>query len=84
MVCPTGLQLQRGKEGVRGGTIEDVLEAALHAAGAISDANMGDLHKIGWSRGSRTDKGAALQMLTMPDYMLQSIFKFTCCVSKMI
>ena len=43
---------------MRGGTIEDVLEVALHAAGAISDANAGDLHKIGWSRASRTDKGA--------------------------
>lgn len=41
-----------------GGTVEDVLEGALHAAGGITDANAGDLHKIRWSRGSRTDKGA--------------------------
>ncbi len=52
-----GLQLQRGKDGIRSGTVEDVLESALHAAGAISDANFGELSKVSWSRASRTDKG---------------------------
>lgn len=47
-------------------TIEDVLEAAMHAAGAISDDNVGTLQKISWSKAGRTDKGvhAAGQLIS--------------------
>lgn len=38
-------------------TIEGVLEIAIHKAGLVTDANFGDLNKIGFSRASRTDKG---------------------------
>jgi tRNA pseudouridine38-40 synthase len=38
-------------------TIEDVLEAAMHAAGAVSNDNVGTLQKISWSKAGRTDKG---------------------------
>jgi tRNA pseudouridine38-40 synthase len=41
--------------GVR--TIEDAMEDALYQAGCISDANRGELSKIGWMRSARTDKG---------------------------
>ena len=45
-------------------TIEGVLLEALHAAGAISDDNAGDVKKIGWQRSGRTDKGvSAMGML---------------------
>ncbi len=37
--------------------MEDVLQAALDAAGCILPSNFGNLQKIGWSRSSRTDKG---------------------------
>jgi hypothetical protein len=37
-------------------TVEDHLEQALHAAGCISDMNLGDLDRLGWSRMARTDK----------------------------
>ena len=43
-------------------TVEDALEKALHQAGFISDDNFGDLHKTGWSRASRTDKGVHAAM----------------------
>ncbi|KAL0039788.1 hypothetical protein WJX77_008016 [Trebouxia sp. C0004] len=49
-----GLQIQRDQPG---GTVEDVLQAALDAAGCILPSNFGNLQKIGWSRSSRTDKG---------------------------
>lgn len=38
-------------------TIEKCLLDALHRKTYISDANMGELRKISWSRNSRTDKG---------------------------
>lgn len=38
-------------------TVESELERALYAAKMISESNYNDLHKIGWCRGSRTDKG---------------------------
>lgn len=38
-------------------TIEQVLEAAMHKAGLISDQNFGSFSKIRWTRASRTDKG---------------------------
>lgn len=38
-------------------TVEGELESALYQAGLISEANHGNLHKIGWSRASRTDRG---------------------------
>lgn len=37
-------------------TIESELERALAAAGLVSEANQGDLSKIGWTRAARTDK----------------------------
>lgn len=37
-------------------TIERELVRAIEAAGAVSEANAGDLTKIGWSRSARTDK----------------------------
>lgn len=41
--------------------MEDVLQAALDAAGCILPSNFGNLQKIGWSRSSRTDKGVHAQ-----------------------
>lgn len=38
-------------------TVEGDLERALFDAGFISPLNFGNLNKIGWCRGSRTDKG---------------------------
>lgn len=38
-------------------TIEKELESAIYKAGGIRDSNLGNLHKIGWARSSRTDKG---------------------------
>lgn len=52
--APQGLQIQRDQPG---GTVEDVLQKAIYASGAILSSNYGDLHKIGWTRSSRTDKG---------------------------
>lgn len=40
-----------------GVTVEHCLEIALHRAGFITDANVGDFTKIHFSRASRTDKG---------------------------
>jgi tRNA pseudouridine38-40 synthase len=48
--------LQRN-EGVT--TVSDVLEAALHKAGAIQESNVGDLSKVGWTVSARTDKGVS-------------------------
>jgi tRNA pseudouridine38-40 synthase len=39
--------------------VSDVLENALHAAGAISDDNRGALSKISWVVAARTDKGVS-------------------------
>ena len=49
-----GLQVQRDQPG---GTVEDVLQQAMYDVGAILPSNYGNLHKIGWTRSSRTDKG---------------------------
>ena len=49
-----GLQIQRDQPG---GTVEDVLQKAMYVTGAILPSNYGDLHKIGWTRSSRTVKG---------------------------
>ncbi|KAF8402530.1 hypothetical protein HHK36_010615 [Tetracentron sinense] len=38
-------------------SIEAELETAIFKAGGIRDSNFGNLHKIGWARSSRTDKG---------------------------
>jgi len=38
-------------------TAERELEQALYTSKMISDSNFDDLHKIGWGRGSRTDRG---------------------------
>ena len=54
IVALQGLQIQRDQPG---GTVEDVLQQAIYDAGAILPSNYGDLHKIGWTRSSRTDKG---------------------------
>ncbi|KAK6122162.1 hypothetical protein DH2020_044090 [Rehmannia glutinosa] len=50
-----GLQIQRDEHALS--TIEGELEKAIFKAGGIRDSNYGDLHKIGWARSSRTDKG---------------------------
>ncbi|KAJ0261869.1 putative tRNA pseudouridine synthase [Hirschfeldia incana] len=50
-----GLQIQRDDPSLK--TIEGELEVAIYKAGGILDSNYGDLHKIGWARSSRTDKG---------------------------
>ncbi|GFZ01722.1 pseudouridine synthase family protein [Actinidia rufa] len=50
-----GLQMQRDEHSLS--TIEEELENAIFKAGGIRDSNFGDLHKIGWARSSRTDKG---------------------------
>lgn len=38
-------------------TVEESLEKAIYDAKFIAESNFGDLKKIGWARGSRTDKG---------------------------
>lgn len=38
-------------------TVEAELESALFGANFITEANYGDLHKVNWTRASRTDKG---------------------------
>ncbi|XP_068641185.1 putative tRNA pseudouridine synthase [Aristolochia californica] len=50
-----GLQIQRDLSSTS--TIEAELETAIFKAGGIRDSNYGNLHKIGWARSSRTDKG---------------------------
>ncbi|KAK6943781.1 Pseudouridine synthase I, TruA, alpha/beta domain, partial [Dillenia turbinata] len=50
-----GLQMQRDEHELS--TIEEKLETAIFKAGGILDSNFGNLHKIGWERSSRTDKG---------------------------
>ncbi|KZV25771.1 tRNA pseudouridine synthase-like [Dorcoceras hygrometricum] len=37
--------------------VEGELEKAIFSSGGIRESNFGDLHKIGWARSSRTDKG---------------------------
>eukprot|EP00002_Diphylleia_rotans_P017162 TRINITY_DN3328_c0_g1_i6.p1 TRINITY_DN3328_c0_g1~~TRINITY_DN3328_c0_g1_i6.p1 ORF type:complete len:397 (-),score=74.83 TRINITY_DN3328_c0_g1_i6:25-1215(-) len=49
-----GLQYNPGAK-----TLEDEIEKAIFAAGAISADNHGDFHKIGWQRAARTDKGVS-------------------------
>jgi tRNA pseudouridine(38-40) synthase len=49
-----GFQRNEGVE-----TVSDVLERALHRAGAISNENMGSLSKISWVVSARTDKGVS-------------------------
>ncbi|GER48480.1 unnamed protein product [Striga asiatica] len=50
-----GLQIQKDEHALS--TIEGELEKAIFKAGGIKDSNYGDLHKVGWARSSRTDKG---------------------------
>uniref|UniRef100_A0A1D1XWR7 Putative tRNA pseudouridine synthase n=1 Tax=Anthurium amnicola TaxID=1678845 RepID=A0A1D1XWR7_9ARAE len=50
-----GLQKQRDADSFP--TIEAELETAIFKAGGIRDSNYGQLHKVGWARSSRTDKG---------------------------
>lgn len=68
----SGLQVNPGTT-----TIESVLEDALHRAGGISDANAGDLKKIGWARTARTDKGvhAACNVVTLKLLMTENIIQ---------
>ncbi|KAM7527595.1 hypothetical protein LguiB_031005 [Lonicera macranthoides] len=67
-----GLQKQLDQPSIA--TIEGALETALYNAGGIRDSNFGNLHKVGWGRSSRTDKGvhslATMISLKMeiPDY----------------
>lgn len=50
-----GLQIQRDSASTV--TIEDELENAILKAGGMLESNYGNLHKVGWKRSSRTDKG---------------------------
>ncbi|GLJ16514.1 hypothetical protein SUGI_0282100 [Cryptomeria japonica] len=50
-----GLQIQRDSAPTV--TIEGELERAILKAGGMLESNYGNLHKIGWRRSSRTDKG---------------------------
>ncbi|XP_073291608.1 putative tRNA pseudouridine synthase isoform X1 [Primulina huaijiensis] len=50
-----GLQIQRDEHAFS--TVEGELEKAIFSTGGIRESNFGDLHKIGWARSSRTDKG---------------------------
>ncbi|KAF9599479.1 hypothetical protein IFM89_038573 [Coptis chinensis] len=50
-----GLQIQRDETSFT--TVEAELEKAIFKAGGIRESNYGNLHKIGWARSSRTDKG---------------------------
>lgn len=50
-----GLQIQRDSGSLI--TIEDELEKAILKAGGMLESNYGNLHKLGWRRSSRTDKG---------------------------
>lgn len=47
-----GIQRNPGVE-----TVSDVLEKALHAAGGISNDNVGFLEKVKWQTAARTDRG---------------------------
>ncbi|KAL5974727.1 hypothetical protein ACLOJK_031397, partial [Asimina triloba] len=49
--------------------IEAELEAAIFKAGGILGSNYGDLHKIGWARSSRTDKGEGTDDNNTHEYM---------------
>ena len=51
----SGLQIQRKEAEVN--TIEAALEGALAKAGRVLESNVGALHKMAWTRSSRTDKG---------------------------
>jgi tRNA U38,U39,U40 pseudouridine synthase TruA len=61
----SGLQLQRPDqpsgeatpEGPATQTVESVLVAAVLASGAVIPSNAAALHKMDWSRSSRTDRG---------------------------
>jgi len=46
-------------------TVESELESALFLSGLISEANHGNLHKVGWSRASRTDRGVHAKTTTV-------------------
>ncbi|WCJ34964.1 hypothetical protein M5689_016240 [Euphorbia peplus] len=50
-----GLQKQQDKHSIP--TVEEELEKAIYKAGGIRESNFGNLHKVGWTRSSRTDKG---------------------------
>lgn len=54
-----GLQISRQETGRTdiAKTVEDYLEWALMKAGLMRKSNYGALHKVKWSRSSRTDKG---------------------------
>lgn len=51
-------------------TIERVLENALYQIGCISDSNHESIHKISWSRSSRTDKGVHAARLVISAKLL--------------
>ncbi|GBG30177.1 tRNA pseudouridine synthase [Hondaea fermentalgiana] len=55
------------------GTVEETLMEALYQSGGISGANMRRPYKLGWTRSSRTDKGAhAVGNVVGGDMLLQS------------
>ncbi|EFJ45191.1 hypothetical protein VOLCADRAFT_94649 [Volvox carteri f. nagariensis] len=51
--------LQRQPDNTGRPTVEQELERALVAAGALQARHAGALHKVNWSRTSRTDKGVS-------------------------
>lgn len=65
--------------------IEGELEVAIYKAGGIRDSNFGDLHKIGWARSSRTDKGVSFFLFCSISYdrlsnaYIFSVYVFDCC-----
>ena len=59
-----GLQ-KIGGENCKLNTIEKSLEKALYDSNFISENNFGDLKKISWARGSRTDKGVHASLNTI-------------------
>lgn len=64
--------------------IEGELEVAIYKAGGILESNYGDLHKIGWARSSRTDKGVSFFFFFKSLFrfnILMIIFKLHMCVS---
>lgn len=65
--------------------IEGELEVALYKAGGIRDSNFGDLHKIGWARSSRTDKGVSF-FFSVPHLMnnLLLLNRFTMLMSLIV
>ncbi|XP_065880404.1 putative tRNA pseudouridine synthase [Euphorbia lathyris] len=70
-----GLQKQLDEHSTS--TIEEELENAIFKAGGIRESNYGKLHKVAWTRSSRTDKGvhSLATMITMKMEIPESAWK---------